>query len=317
MLRHRVVSCLVIVLGTVVGCGGAPPESMPEAAAPPAPQQQHELRVEGVGFATPESVLYDSAADVYLVSNINGSPSDEDDNGFVSRLAPDGTLIELLWIDGQDEGVTLDAPKGMAIIGDTLYVADISRVRSFDRETGEPLGEIEIPGATFVNDLAAGRDGWLLVSDSGVRFTADGVEDTGSAAVYVVSPEGDLQTVAAGEELERPNGVVDSIAHDGLVVVPFGGNMVYMLDEDGTRTDLAELPAGGLDGVVETPDGRLLVSSWGGGAIYAVNADGTVEAVAEDLPAPADIGYDPGRGELLVPLFNDNAIVLLPDPRAR
>ena len=317
MHRHRVVPCLGIVLVILAGCGGAPQDAMPDSVESPVPQQQAELRIEGVGFATPESVLYDPVADVYLVANINGSPSDEDDNGFISRLAPDGTLIELLWIDGRDEGVTLDAPKGMAIIGDTLYVADISRVRSFDRATGEPLGEIEIPGATFVNDLAAGRDGWLLVSDSGVRFTADGVEDTGSAAVYVISPEGDLQTVAVGEELERPNGVVDSVAHDGLVVVPFGGNMVYELDGDGARTDLAELPAGGLDGVVETPDGRLLVSSWGGSAIYGVNADGTVEAVAEDLPAPADIGYDPDRGVVLVPLFNDNAVVLLPDPRAR
>jgi predicted small lipoprotein YifL len=128
-----VVSCVGIVLVTLAGCGGTPPEETPEAAVPPAPEQRTELRIEGVGFATPESVLYDPAADVYLVANINGSPSDEDDNGFISRLSPDGTLIELLWIDGQDEGVTLDAPKGMAIIGDTLYVADISRVRSFDR----------------------------------------------------------------------------------------------------------------------------------------------------------------------------------------
>jgi predicted small lipoprotein YifL len=317
MHRHHVVSCVGIVLVTLAGCGGTPPEETPEAAVPPAPEQRTELRIEGVGFTTPESVLYDPAADVYLVANINGSPSDEDDNGFISRLSPDGTLIELLWIDGQDEGVTLDAPKGMAIIGDTLYVADISRVRSFDRETGASLGEIEIPGSTFVNDLAAGRDGWLLVSDSGVRFTAEGVEDTGSAAVYVISPEGELQTVAAGEELERPNGVIDSIARDGIVVVPFGGNMVYRLDEDGSRADLAELPAGGLDGVVETPDGRLLVSSWGGSAIYAVEADGAVETVAGDLPAPADIGYDPGRGVILVPLFNDNAVVFVPDPVAR
>ena len=108
------------------------------------------------------------ALDVYLVSNINGSPLGADGNGFITRVAPDGTVTNLKWIDGESEVVTLNAPKGMAIIGDTLYVADITHVRFFHRDTGEPLGEIEIPGATFVNDLAAGRGGWLFVSDTDV-----------------------------------------------------------------------------------------------------------------------------------------------------
>ena len=49
--------------------------------------------VADVGFATPESVLHDEAADVYLVSNINGEPLEEDGNGFISRLSPDGDVF--------------------------------------------------------------------------------------------------------------------------------------------------------------------------------------------------------------------------------
>lgn len=114
-----------------------------------------------------------------------------------------------------------------------------------------------------------------------------------------------------GAALERPNGVIDSLAFDGLVVAPFGSNVLYVLDEDGARVDISELPGGGLDGVVETADGRLLVTSWGGSAVYAVAVDGSVDIVAENLPAPADLGYDAGRGVVMIPLFNDDAVVIL------
>ncbi|MCY4074567.1 MAG: hypothetical protein OXH04_03950, partial [Acidobacteria bacterium] len=88
------------------------------------------------GMATPESAVHDPEADVYLVSNINGGPGDVDDNGFITRLSPDGTITHLKWIDGEDPAVTLHAPKGSAIHGDRFYVADIDTVRVFDRTTG-------------------------------------------------------------------------------------------------------------------------------------------------------------------------------------
>ena len=117
------------------------------------------------GFKTPESVLYDAEADVYLVSNINGDPFGTDDNGFIAKVTADGKMET--WIDGAKEDVKLDAPKGMALLGDTLYVADITTVRMFDRKSGAAKGEVAIKGATFLNDLAAGTDA-VYVSDSGL-----------------------------------------------------------------------------------------------------------------------------------------------------
>jgi sugar lactone lactonase YvrE len=144
-----------------------------------------------------------------------------------------------------------------------------------------------------------------------VLFTETGTEATGSAAVFVIDAEGGLTRVAAGDALQFPNGVLDSTAHDGIVVATLGGDVVYVLDEDGERLDIAELPTGGLDGLKETEDGRLLVSSWAGSAVYAVSPDGQITTAAEELPAPADIGWDSVRGRLLVPLFNDDAVVIL------
>jgi len=130
--------------------------------------------------------------------------------------------------------------------------------------------------------------------------------------VYVIDAEGGLTTAAAGDTLDLPNGVLDSTTRDGIVVATAGSDAVYLLDEDGERLDIAKLPTGSLDGIVETKDGRLLVSSWDGSAVYAISPDGEITTAAEDLPAPADIGWDAGRGRLLVPLFNDNAVAIIP-----
>ena len=105
-------------------------------------------------MSTPESALHDPEADVYLVSNINGGPGDRDDNGFISRVSPDGQVLDLKWIDGADPGVTLHAPKGSAVYGDRFYVADIDVVRRFDRTSGAPLGAWAVPNAGFLNDVA-------------------------------------------------------------------------------------------------------------------------------------------------------------------
>jgi hypothetical protein len=58
------------------------------------------ILVEGE-FRRPESVEYYAAEDVYLVTNINGSPDLADDNGFISKISPEGELLELKWLDGR------------------------------------------------------------------------------------------------------------------------------------------------------------------------------------------------------------------------
>ncbi len=131
---------------------GTPPMPMTTAASATA-SQSNTLS----GFATPESVLWDPDQDVYFVSNINGQPLAADDNGFISRINPETLQIDAKWIDAAKPDIILNAPKGMAILGDDLYVADLSVVRKFDRKTGKPKGEIPIPGSTFLEPTPSGR----------------------------------------------------------------------------------------------------------------------------------------------------------------
>jgi sugar lactone lactonase YvrE len=289
----------VVLAAALLALGCAPAERQPAEESP--------IEIADAGFATPESVLHDSVADAYLVSNINGGPSDKDDNGFISRVGPDGAVIALKWIDGAADAVTLHAPKGMALKGDTLFVADIDSVRLFDRSTGAPLGGRGVAGATFLNDVAVGPDGTVYVTDTGIRLTAEGMQETGTDAVYTVT--GDSAAVlAAGPELGHPNGIVADSA--GVVVVSFGSGAVYRIDILGARSDLPGTPQGQLDGVVRTADGSLLVSSWAGSRVYRVGPQGG--AVGDSVPSPADIGFDARRGRVLIPVFTENKVLIRP-----
>ncbi len=269
------------------------------------------------GFATPESVLYDQANDVYLVSNINGGGLDPDNNGFISRVSPAGAILNLKWIAGGVNGVQLDAPKGSAISRGLLYVADINNLRIFDLATGNAVGSINFPDATFLNDVAADNKGNVYVSDIGFQATPSFPSPSGTDAIYKVAPNRSVSVVAAGAYLNHPNGL--AVLEDNKLQVvsfdPFGGTKeIYVIDKNGRKSNIVPMPAGLLDGVVIVGE-RVLVSSWESSSVYSVGENGRVSVVATNLPSPADIGYDKKRKNLLVPLFNDNKIVIQQLPR--
>jgi sugar lactone lactonase YvrE len=265
--------------------------------------------VKDVGLATPESVLYDAGSGGYLVSNINGEAAGADDNGFITKLAPDGKVTELKWIDGASADVKLDAPKGMAISGGTLWVTDITVVRKFDAKTGEPAGEVAIEGAAFLNDVVAdGADG-VYVTDTGMNAK---FEPNGADGVYRIAKDGKVTPVAKDKTLYGPNGVWAE--GDAVWVASFRSNEVYRLSADGKKADVAKLPKGQLDGLVGIGGGELLVSSWEASAVYRGKPGGEWKEVATGVKAPADIGWDPERKAILIPQFQDSAVVIQPLP---
>jgi sugar lactone lactonase YvrE len=263
------------------------------------------------GLQQPESVLHDSVADVYVVSNMDGAPLDKDGNGFLSRVSPDGRMLQLRWVAGGENGVTLHAPKGSAIHGDTLYVADIDVIRRFHRTTGAPLGEIPVPGATLLNDVAVGADGSVYVTDTGLRMGAGRMQASGTEAVYRIF-RGQMQTVARGAELGSPNGIVVD-ADGGVTVAGMNSSEVYRLT-GGSRTLLRAPRRGLLDGLVRTRGGALLVSDWKRSAAYRIHPDADPAIALRKLPSPADIGYDAKRNRVLVPLMTVNRLEFHPAP---
>ena len=315
-MKHIYAGLAIAGLFLTIGCvkkdsGAAGGDSKSGAAAGTEAAKRERTLVQEAGFSTPESMLHDTAADEYLVSNIQGSPLEKDGNGFISRLGTDGKVKKLRWIDGAADGVELNAPKGMAITGEKLFVSDIDVVRVFDRTSGKPLKTIEVTGAIFLNDVVAAEDGTVYVSDTGVKAGAKGFEPvTGKAAIHQIAPDGVVTTLIRNEELMGPNG----LAIDGktLWVVTFNGNKLIRI-EKGQIAATTELPAAGLDGLVRRPDGTLYVSSWPESAVFSGKPDAMTK-IEGDLTSPADIAFDAKRNRVLVPLFQKNHVVFLPVP---
>lgn len=303
-------SLLVVLSTTLVltmGCQRqevpAEPAEAPPPAPPPAPTE-----ITGE-FSTPESVLYDAEQDVYFISNINGEAPAADDNGFIARVNAETLQVETKWIDGSKPEVTLNAPKGMAIIGDDLYVSDITTVRKFDRRTGASKGEVRIAGSTFLNDVAS-EGNTVYVSDSGLKAGASGFEPTGTDAVWSITNNRPTRLVR-GRDLNRPNGL--AVSGGKVWVVTFGAKELFPI-EQGKKGAVTQLPNGTLDGLVALADGSFLVSSWDAKAVYKGTAGGQFQAIVENVDAPADLGFDTKRNRIVVPHFMQNRVSLHPLP---
>src|SRR5882672_3047008 len=264
-----------------------------------------------VGFSTPESVLHDSVQDIYFVSNINGSPTAKDNNGFISRVRPDGAVENLKFIEGGRAGVTLNAPKGLAILWDTLWVADIDVVRAFNARTGAAVDSVKLDsaGAVFLNDVAIATTGAIYITDTGIRFDDVGnVLHPGPDRIFRVAPSRDRKvTVAArGDTLGRPNGITIDAVGKRFIVVSFGAKTVLAWKPGDRAPSVIARGPGGFDGV-EMVGTRMLVSSWADSTVSSYETGQEVK-LPSGVPRPADIGYDAKRSRVLIPLFTASRV---------
>lgn len=278
--------------------------------APPAPSLAPVGKTEGL--RNPESAKYDAGLDLYFVSEVNGNPSQKDNNGAIRVVSPAGKLRPAPLAEGGKKGVTLNAPKGMALVGDTLWVADIDAVRGFNRRTGAAVATIDLmpQHAVFLNDITAGPDGTLYVTDTGIVIDPTG-KPTHPGPDRVFKIAGRTVSVALeGDQLARPNGITWDKGNKRLIIVPFGGDTILAWHPgDATPTALATGP-GQFDGVEVLADGRILVTSWAASSVEEVR-DGRTVTVAKDIKSPADIGVDTKRNRLAVPQLTEGRVVYL------
>jgi hypothetical protein len=116
------------------------------------------------GFSSPESVISDGK--FIYVSNLGlkPQPTVKDTDGYISKLSLKGEIIKMKFISG------LNAPKGMAVAGNKLYVTDIDAVKGFDLKTGTEVFNLsfEKEKLSFLNDLCSKDEKHLFVSATDV-----------------------------------------------------------------------------------------------------------------------------------------------------
>jgi len=298
-MRTRVIIAIGLVLG-----GACKKADQNQSAAAPEPSKVAQID----SMQTPESVLWDQAQDVYFVSNINGNPGARDNNGFISRLAPEAGTNTLRFIEGGQNGVTLSAPKGLAVHGDTLWVTDIDAVRAFNATTGAPLFSVDLGRqATFLNDIAVGPDGAVYITDTGIKFDAQGnMSHPGPDRVFRIGSDRKATVALQGDTLHGPTGITWDATGNRFIIVPFGGPEVFEWRPGDKNPTVIAMGPGGYDGV-ELARGKMLVSSWTDSTV-AMYQGGTEAKLITAVASPADIGYDGKRNRVIIPVFTANRV---------
>jgi sugar lactone lactonase YvrE len=240
------------------------------------------------GLNVPESVIFDAERDQYFVSNIGGQPSEKNAEGFISRLSADGEIVELEWVAG------LNAPKGMGIVENFLYVTDIDRVVKIDISKAEVAEEFAFPDALFLNDIDVDQTGNVYVSD--MR----------AGKVYRIAGQ-TISLMAEGEMMNSPNGLFVDGDHlligvrDSILSVPL----------EGGEPELFIAGTGGIDGLEKVKEGVYVISDWTGN-VHLVYTDRDKLKILDTTPLEinaADIEFIPGKNILLVPTFFDNRVM--------
>lgn len=292
---------LPLALFIVSGCGGLRPAEV-----------KTEVKTRVIdGFSSPESVIADRDGKRFFVSNVGEklAPSAKDGDGFISELTPDGVIVDRKFLP--KTGV-LNSPKGMAIIGQTLFVADVDRVAGFDLSTREQVFELDFSAekTVFLNDLAALDDKTLFVSA------------TDAGKVYKISLGEKPSFTVIKDGIAGANGLYYDRDSDRLFVVGFGdgaganGELGVIYLKENQYKKLAG-PLGFLDGVAILPDGRVYFTDWvafdkpGMMRVYDLMTGGLSSVkLSEDVRGPADFYYDPRNNAIWLPKMMEGKVLI-------
>ena len=310
-MHYTNTTIIAIAAGVLLAACGkqeAPSADTSKPAAAAAPVAAAASKLGETPAKTPESVRYDPGLDVFFVSNIDGNPSQHDGNGFIAVVRADSTSVVKVLVQGGKNGVMLDAPKGLAIVGDTIWVADINHVRAFNKQTGAKVADIDLTSqhATFLNDIAVGGDGAIYVTDTGILFDdKGGMSHPGVDQIFKI--EGRKATSLKPDSLNAPNGIAWDATNGRFILGPFNGTAVQTWKPGDKATATLINGPGQYDGVEVLSDGRVLVTSWADSAVHVIQ-NGAISKLIPNVNAPADIGVDGKRGIVAIPRFSDNKV---------
>lgn len=236
------------------------------------------------GLKTPESVLFNAEMNLFFVSNIDGDPTAKDGNGFISLLTPEGKIKNLKWVTG------FNAPKGLAVFKERLYVSDIDELVVVNLQEAKIEKRFKVENAIFLNDVT--------VSDAGTVF----VSDTRTTKIYALT-DGKLSLWLDDPLLVNPNGLW---AEKGNLYV--GTENILEINIASKKMNILVENCGGIDGLEKLKDGNFIYSNWPGRIFITKGKESVKLLETVGVKNTADIDFVPEKNLVLVPTFQANSV---------
>lgn len=249
------------------------------------------------GLKSPESVVQAKDGTIYI-SEINEFGKDGD--GQISKVDKTGNVT--VFATGMDD------PKGLAMIGDKLYVADKNKVLEVNKDgTWQVYGaQMAFPGTpVFLNDIEADKLGNLYVSDSG--------DLKSGGQIYKIAKGGAPITVVVDSknpDILAPNGLLFE-GRNNLLSVDFESGNLYRVNLSSGKTTKLATGFGGGDGMVKTKAGKIYISDWKAGKVYKL-VGGRAQVLKEGYQAAADIALTKDEKFMMVPDMKAGELDFIP-----
>jgi len=250
------------------------------------------------GIRIPESLALDRAGGCVLVSNCEGDPDkswEDDGDGFISRMTPEGKMLDKYWIRSKP-GAVLNDPKGLAIFNGFLYICDNKRLVRVPLDRSRGPEEIKLDTTDiFCDPLAWGEH--LYVGYGGPEKVIFKFKRSGEVSM--------IKGVAS----------INGLAHDDkrLYCVTWATHEIYEIDPTGKDEPVAFGLAEkfvNLDGIDVLADGTFVISDLKANRLYTVAPDRKTVKVLVEIDTPADIIVDHQRSLLYVPSYTKQMVTI-------
>jgi sugar lactone lactonase YvrE len=240
-------------------------------------------------LVNPESAYVEPQSGDIYVSNIGEGEAKKDGNGYISKLDSKGKMVKAKWATG------LNDPKGIRSAKGTLWVSDVDEVVGFSLKDGKETDRVKVEGAQFLNDVAAGSDGTIYVTD------------LLASKVYAIK-DGKFSVFAEGDQ----HG--DRILLGGWGTPPgfnptTPGHLLSLDMKTKKVTKITKAPTANLDGVELDGKGGYTCTDWKSGKVFHITKDGKVTVIMEAEPSTADHAYLPKQNLLILPHMRQNKVV--------
>jgi len=243
------------------------------------------LVVKGGALNGPESIAWDAEGKRFFVSNTLGRS--------IVSMSPEGRFSSFM-----SKG--LNAPRGIAIWKQKLYVADENTLKIIDPKTAKLLKSFPVPQSKMLNDIALDKTGMVYLTD------------TAADCVLLVNPESGQSEAIRNRLLKAPNGIVYDMPRDQMFIVGFSKRspILSLSTKDKSIGIFMDSIYSDLDGIAIDDLGRIYISSWSEDMIFMIPQEqNRFIAQFKEINDAADVFYYLPDNALIVPLFSQNKII--------